>query len=250
MPSPVKRLAPLVPAENGNLHQQAYAQLRHAIMAGMYKPGEALTLRALAAALGTSIIPARDAVLRLIGEQALERAGRGVRIPTLDERKVADVLAFRIALEGEAAALAALRRTAVHLRVIERMAQNAERCRLVGRLEPYMAANQEFHFAIYRAAQNDLLVSMIETLWLQIGPHLASMASGLTGSIQVIDHAPHVALIQAIKRGDADAARTALRADLIAPLELRAAPNDAPEAPIRKRGGGSIEGRSALGSVG
>ena len=220
MPNHVKGLAPLVPVENENLHQLAYAQLRHAIMAGKFKPGEALTLRGLAAALGTSIMPARDAVLRLIGEWALERAGRGIRVPTLDERHAADVRKFRVSLEGDAAALAASRATTVQIRMIERAAMIAEKCRLDGNLERFLAANQEFHFSVYRAAHSDLLVSMIETLWLQIGPHLAAMALTIRGSMRSIDPMPHEHLIAAIKRGDAAAARDALRADLMAPSDL------------------------------
>lgn len=236
MTSRLKGLAPLVPVENANLHQLAYAQLRHAIMAGKFVPGEFLTLRGLAAALGTSIMPARDAVLRLIGEQALERSGRGVRVPTLDEQRAADVLNFRVALEGEAAALAALRATASQIATIERKAAVADKCRDAGNLEPYLTANQEFHFAIYRAAHSALLVTMIETLWLQIGPHLAAMASNLGGNIQSIDHGPHVALIGAIKSGDAEAARAALRDDLMAPSDLFAAPATGEQTPMRKNG--------------
>lgn len=222
----MKGLAPLVPAEKTNLHQLAYAQLRQALMAGMFKPGEALTLRGLAAALGTSIMPARDAVLRLIGEQALERAGRGVRVPRLDDRRADDVLRFRIALEGEAAALAAVRATPSQIAAIERAAVRTEKCRAAGNLARFLAANQEFHFSIYRAAHSDLVICMIETLWLQIGPHLAGMASAMAGSLAGIDLAPHDDIIGAIRRGDAAAAREALRADLIAP-SASAKPSDA-----------------------
>lgn len=230
----MKGLAPLVPAEKTNLHQLAYAQLRQALMAGMFKPGAALTLRGLAAALGTSIMPARDAVLRLIGEQALERAGRGVRVPRLDEQRAGDVLRFRIALEGEAAGLAAARATPAQIAAIERAAVRTEKCRLSGNLERFLIANQEFHFAIYRAAHSELVVSMIETLWLQIGPHLAGMASTIAGSLGGIDLTPHEDLIAAIRRGDAAAARDALRADLMAPSEVVAPPQEAaPEANLR-----------------
>lgn len=214
------KLVRLVPADDANLHQLAYAQLRHAIMAGAFRPGEALTMRGIAAALGTSIMPARDAMLRLIGEHALEKAGRGVRVPVLDARRAGDVLLFRVALEGEAASLAAIRATPAQIREIERAAARTEKARDGGRLDRFLAANQEFHFAIYRAAHSELLVAMVETLWLQIGPHLAAVASRIAGDLGGVDLTFHVELVRALKRRDADAARAALRADLVAPSEL------------------------------
>lgn len=209
-------LAGLRPVESTNVHQQAYAQLRRAIMSGKFEPGEVLTLRALAAALGTSVIPARDAVLRLVTERALESAGRSVRVPILTLDQLRDVERFRIALEGDAAALAAERATEEELAAIARAAADFDAAQASNLVDQFLAANQAFHFAIYRAAHSALLQSMIETLWLQIGPHLGALVHHMRDRDlhQLVDREPHDRLVRALQARDAEGARAALAADL------------------------------------
>ena len=204
----------LAPVETANLHQQVYAQLRQALMAGKFQPGEKLTLRGLAAAIGTSIMPARDAVLRLTAERALEPHGRSVRVPVMDIDRLEDVLRFRIALEGEAASLAAERATARDLVAIREADRRVTRAQKAGKIDIIVATNQEFHFAIYRAAHSDLLQSMIETLWLQIGPYLGQLLSMAGPGETAVDLSAHADMIGAIERGDGAGARAALAADL------------------------------------
>ena len=50
---------------------RVYRALARGLMAGMFSPGEAVTLRILARRLGTSAMPVREAVSRLIAERAL-----------------------------------------------------------------------------------------------------------------------------------------------------------------------------------
>ncbi len=214
---PIGGLAHLGRVENSSVHQKVYGQLRQAIMSGKFEPGETLTLRALAAALGTSIIPARDAVLRLVTERALEDSARSVRIPRLSLAELQDLERMRIALEGEAAALAAERRTSADLSAIKSAAAKVERARLENRIDRFLTTNQEFHFAVYSAAHSDLLKSLIETLWLQIGPHLSRAVHNMQG-IKLTDSvnmAPHNDLIVALETQKPDAARAALAADLV-----------------------------------
>lgn len=225
----------LAPVEAANLHQQVYAQLRHALMTGKFQPGETLTLRGLASAIGTSIMPARDAVLRLTAERALEPHGRSVRVPIMDRKKLEDVLRFRIALEGEAAALAAERATERDLAAIrdaDRKVTRAQNGRKIGLI---VEANQAFHFAVYRAAHSDLLQSMIETLWLQVGPYLGHLLFRATEADEKsVDMSAHALIIDALERRDGPAARAALAKDLeeavdiYAPLEAQAPKSVAP----------------------
>lgn len=213
-PSPVTGVAQLAPVASTNLHELAYAQLRQAIMAGKFRPGETLTLRGLAAQLGTSIMPARDAVLRLIAERALERDGRRVRLPLLDRERLRDIWRFRVALEGEAAALAAERATPADVTGIEQAAIRAAKAQASGRLDRYVSTNEEFHFALYRAAHNDLLMTMIETLWLQIGPHLGRLVEISAQGDPGVGVDAHERIVESVRNRDPEAARQALRADL------------------------------------
>jgi DNA-binding GntR family transcriptional regulator len=199
MAKPRTGMQKLAPVQNVNLNERVYSQLRDAIMSGHFRPGEVLTLRGLAAALGTSIMPARDAVLRLIVERALESTGRSARVPVLDLDAMKDILRFRMALEGEAASLAAERATPAELAAIDQAAARVGKAWTRDQVKKFVAANQEFHFSIYRAAHSPLLLSMIETLWLQIGPHLAKLVdSGEGVELNSIDLQPHEQLIAAL----------------------------------------------------
>lgn len=209
-------LAQLERVDTENLHQRVYVQLRQAIMSGKFRPGETLTLRPLAAALGTSIIPARDALLRLVTERALESFRRSVRVPLMRLDELRDVERFRILIEGEAASLAAERATKADIQAIEQAAARVEKAHRANKLDNFIAANQEFHFAIYRAAHNDLLQAIIEKLWLQVGPYLGFLMESMKQSelAAAVDMEPHVKLLAAIQARDPEGARAALAADL------------------------------------
>ena len=89
------------------LHSRVYAELRNALMSGRFAPGSLVSLRTLAASLGTSPMPVRAAVNRLIAEQALEmRANRTVAVPIITQSQFLELTELRIMLEGRAAALA------------------------------------------------------------------------------------------------------------------------------------------------
>ena len=57
--------------ESATLQERVYRELAHSIMTGHYAPGEALTIRALAADLGTSVMPVREALQRLYSDGAV-----------------------------------------------------------------------------------------------------------------------------------------------------------------------------------
>ncbi|MFT4144166.1 MAG: GntR family transcriptional regulator, partial [Mobilitalea sp.] len=96
------------PLTRDSLNGQAYARLCRDLKAGRFAPGEKLKLRDLAAEMGISPTPVREALARLISEQALEQVGHhSVRVPVMDEERFAEVRELRLVLEGRAAARAA-----------------------------------------------------------------------------------------------------------------------------------------------
>ena len=59
------------PVERETLNDRVYRELKNSIMTGAFKPGAELTLRSVAEALGTSFMPVRDAMRRLVTNVAL-----------------------------------------------------------------------------------------------------------------------------------------------------------------------------------
>src|ERR1700678_207839 len=98
-----------VPGASGATdNARAYTSLKQAVLAGAFKPGEGVTLRAIAQRLVIGDTPVREAVKRLISEGAFEALpNRSARVPLLDRREIQQILDLRIILESHAAALAA-----------------------------------------------------------------------------------------------------------------------------------------------
>lgn len=206
------------------LNERAYAELRNAIMAARLVPGEAISLRGLAKVLGTSVQPIRDAVKRLMSEKALEALpNRTVRVPHLSVERFMDLCRVRMLLEGEAAALAAQKIRREDIARLERL--NADmRAALAARdLTAVFQDNQEFHFTIYRAAENDILLPIIENLWLLAGPYLTvplRQAPKKHPLYERLTLEHHTTLIGALRARKAPVARKAVESDIHSTAEM------------------------------
>jgi DNA-binding GntR family transcriptional regulator len=201
----------IAPVERETLNDRVYRELKNSIMAGSFKPGAELTLRSVADALGTSLMPVRDAMRRLVSERALEvRPSRKIALPVLTVDQFLELRRIRLQLEGDAVALAAEKIAPRQLGTCRSLLKRLEALDEARRGQ-FWALNHKLHFAIYEAARSPLLLSIIESLWLQIGPLLTRISTARA----VKDSAdPHALLVQALARHDPIAARRALEMDL------------------------------------
>jgi DNA-binding GntR family transcriptional regulator len=199
------------PVERETLNDRVYRELKNSIMAGAFKPGSELTLRSVAEALGTSFMPVRDAMRRLVTERGLEiRPSRTIAIPTLSAEEFLELRRVRVLLEGEAVALAADKITERQLANVRTILKKLEGLSK-DRRGQFWSFNLKLHFAIYEAGASPLMFGIIESLWLQLGPILARVpvSRALNDSVD-----PHQLLVRALEKRDAAAARAALIADL------------------------------------
>ena len=205
-------LRPVSRTQDGTLQQQVYEELRHNLMVGAFIPGQSVTLRSLAKRLGTSPMPIRQAINRLIAERALEMLpNRSVVVPRMSREKFAELSMLRQTLEGMAAAEAARHAKPALVQKLEKI--NAELQRVVERRDVLrvLDLNRQFHFTIYAASTYQVLVPMIELLWLQAGPF---MYFSLSGPSVRWDTSRHKEAIAAIEAGDAKAIRRAIERDI------------------------------------
>jgi DNA-binding GntR family transcriptional regulator len=204
--------------ERRTLGDAAYLHLRELLMSGRVAPGERLSLRALAGALGVSMMPVREAVTRLVADRALEVApNRAVRVPVMNVTQFRELAAIRIEIEGFAAELAAKASTPDSIEIISvaEKAFRAEAARARPDLPRAVALNKDFHFAVYDAAGLPALVEIIGGLWLKVGPIInldlrenpERLATG--GAVRF-----HAETVSAIRRRDGAAARAAIAADI------------------------------------
>lgn len=212
----------LAPVGRETVQDRVYQELRRALIGGLFAPGQVLTIRQMADALVTSTMPVREAVGRLITEQALEMLpNRSIRVPPVTAERIADLLRARVLIEGEAMALAAARMTPHQVAAIRAIMLEWEELRLGGNPETVdreVTLNHAFHFEIYRACGSPVLLPMIESLWLQSGPftRAAIYAFSEAGANDAARF--HHDIVTALERGDAGAARAALVADISRPF--------------------------------
>ncbi len=78
-----------------------YGTLRESLATGRFKPDARLRIRELAEQLGTSVTPARDAILQLASEGALVlRSPRDIRVPVLSVERYLEIRAIRVEQKG------------------------------------------------------------------------------------------------------------------------------------------------------
>lgn len=206
------------PAPQPTLGRQVHDRLRELIVSGVLSPGDKVSLRTLAGQLGVSMQPVREAVSSLVADRALEvLPNRAVRVPILTRGQFRELTAIRLAIEGFAAERAAQFRSRDDLARIRRHDASFRRhgARKAPDLPAAVAANKEFHFAVYRAAGLPELLPIIEGLWLRIGPVLnVDLRSNISKTRVGKSAGHHGTLLAAIEAGDARAARRALAADI------------------------------------
>lgn len=193
-------------------HEHVYRKLRERILFGGFRPGSAVTLRGLAEDLSVSPMPVRDAVRRLIAERALEmQDNRRVVIPPMTRARFEQILFARQALEPELAARALPHLTGGDIDAIEAIDDSMGGFMARGDVDAYMRGNFRFHFTIYEHSKADVLMALVESIWLQFGPFM-HMAYARIGTSTLEDH--HEAAIRAMRRGDEAGLRAAVVADI------------------------------------
>ena len=199
--------APETPA-----HERVYRHLRGRILAGEMAPGEVVTLRGLAEALGVSMTPAREAVRRLVAERALEmRASGRVRVPEPSSAALAELFAARRLLEPELARRALPRVDAARIARLRTIDAEIDRHIAAGAPGAYVAANHRFHATLYAAAGAPALMALVESVWLQTAPAMRRVY-GRLGTARLEDH--HAAALAALEARDQGALGAAIEADL------------------------------------
>jgi DNA-binding GntR family transcriptional regulator len=214
-------MKPMRPTPNFSrrtLQHNIYEHLRESLMSGQLAPGERLTVRGVAAQMGTSVMPVREAFRRLTSEGALEFLSTGfTQVPVLDVSKLQELTEIRLVVEGLAAHRAALRVTKQELDAIEAANAEVSRASRAGDVAAVAQGNEVFHFLIYRASQSAELVRIIERLWLKVGPCLTWLLMqqpGNKGPYGVGSFKHHKELISALRRHEPDKAAAALKADI------------------------------------
>ena len=149
---------------SSNAAERAYQTIRARIMDGSFPPGAALREEALAAEIGVSRTPVRDALRRLLADGLVESArNRGTFVAEITTDDLLEVYQLRAMLEGFAARRAASRITPGELAALRGLADRMEAIegapeQVVAR---FHALNAEFHATLVRAARSRRVEGML-----------------------------------------------------------------------------------------
>jgi len=155
----------------GQVQEMIFQRLRSGLMAGHFTPGQAMSLRKLAEQFGTSPMPVREALSRLVVVNALEESpSHSVCVPRPTPTRMAEVFEVRELLEGRAAEAACRNCTPTLVASLTSINDKLLAAIAARNLQACLSWNQRFHFTLYDAADSEVLMPLIESLWLQFGP--------------------------------------------------------------------------------
>ncbi len=202
-----------IDAARSSRSEQARRSLAGRIMDGTIAPGTPLRIAALSEDLGMSATPVREALNLLTGEKLVDylpMRGFVVTSPP-DDDHVRTMGEARLLLEPQLAALAARHATAAER---EELAATSAQTAAAGvgarfrEYEGYLHHSTAFHAGIARAARNPYLAAALDAIPVHTLRFRRFGEAGVDDAdVSVTEHE---AVLEAITRGDADAARDAM----------------------------------------
>lgn len=189
-------------------------EIENGVVAGEFAPGERLDEVMLSKRFGVSRTPVREALMQLSAIGVVElRPRRGAIVVDHSPQRVYEMFEVMAELEGLAGALAARRCTAADR---EALTAAHERCRAsakTGETDAYYYDNEEFHQAIYAASHSGFVAEQCDVLHRRLRPYRRLQLRVQHRLKASFDE--HDRIVQAILTGDADGARSHLRAHIV-----------------------------------
>jgi DNA-binding GntR family transcriptional regulator len=181
-------------------------QLRDAILAGRFEPGQRLKESELARELNTSRTPVREALLALQAEGLVALApNRGATVRPYEIEDLDEMYSLRALLEGYAAARAATRITPEQLTALEESLERIEHYDVRSELETSIAENLRFHGIILNAADSPRLAGLLQSVT-QV-PAIYRSYYWYTDELRALSQQFHGWLLKALRDGDVERAQ-------------------------------------------
>jgi DNA-binding GntR family transcriptional regulator len=193
------------------LKEDIFDVLHEKIIAGIYKPGDWLRQEDIATQLGVSMTPVREGLDLLVSAGLAERVPyRGVRVREMSTKDVVEAYGLRLILEALIAREAAKNITPDQLTVLENMLGEMKKHDTLKEVSSERRSSREFHATIAEATKNDLLIKLYAVVanafpdWL-LYEALYRYPELITDTM-ASTYREHVAIVDAIKRGDSQSA--------------------------------------------
>jgi DNA-binding GntR family transcriptional regulator len=188
----------------GTTGQHVLQHLRLAIVAGDYRPGQRVPQEEIADRFGVSVAPVREALQALQQEgQVTYQPRRGYFMTELAVEDLREIYGLRQLLEERAVRLAL---PTLDAAAIDKIAVAAAECAAAaarGDVTTELEANRRFHFGMLDAAGQTHTMRLIRLLWDSTESYRAMYYNSPVERDLTV--AAHDQILDAIRRGDADA---------------------------------------------
>ncbi|GAA2389699.1 GntR family transcriptional regulator [Dactylosporangium salmoneum] len=183
----------------------ALARLRDRLARGVLRPGDQIRQEVLAAELGLSVVPVREALktLEVEGQVSYYRH-RGYFVAQLDLDELTETYRIRTLLEGEAVARAVTRIGRDDLDRLREAIRDIATFTRSQDIAAVTAANRRFHFTLFEAAEMPRMTNFIRMLWDSTDAY-RSLYFADAAHLRLIN-TEHRQILRAVREGDVEAA--------------------------------------------
>lgn len=208
-PGPSERAAeldvsPMLERRRMTAQQMAYAILRENILRGSLRPDTRLPQADIAAQLGLSTTPVREALQRLASEGLVRiDVHRGAIVRGLNVDELTEIYELRMVLEPLAIRKAALRITPPELSRAEELCTRMET--LHDDATAWAEANRDFHALLAGAAHSPYLIEILQSLRDKAMPYVR-LSMGLRDSFSETANTEHRQLVEACRNQEPETA--------------------------------------------
>lgn len=200
--------------DDGRTHaERLRAQIADDIVCGRIPPGTQLDEMSLAARFGVSRTPVREALRELAAFGLIvHRAHRGAVVTALTEERLKEMFVVMAELESLAAGACAVSMTPQERQELIDIHDLSEDLVRRGDMITYTEVNDRFHAFLYQASHNSFLAETALSVRRRVSAFRRAQFRSL-GRL-TLSHEEHDRVVQAILRGDKEAAAREMRAHL------------------------------------
>ncbi|MFF5493636.1 GntR family transcriptional regulator [Streptomyces aquilus] len=201
------------PSTGEQARQHALGQLRQAILRGEMAPAQRLVENELAEQFGVTRASIRAALIDLEAQGLVERIrNRGSRVRVVTVEEAVAITECRMVLEGLCAAKAAVAASDEQLAELTELGTAMTKAVADGEPVTYSELNQELHAKVREFSGQRTAMDLLERLNAQLVRHRYQLALRPGRPQHSLNE--HLAMIEAIRARDPQAAEAAVRAHL------------------------------------
>ena len=210
--TPALSLPALEECEGCTTQEYVYQRLRNAIMVGAIPPATSLTFRGLAASLELSPTPIREAIRRLSSEHAVETLGnRRLIIPKMTKGRFEELALLRVHLEIHAAKRSLPYVSDIVIDEMQVMDEEMDEAIKNNDFDRLIRLNYRFHKTLHALNPDQVIMPLIQSIWLQLGPFHRQVIKGVKG-YYFVDR--HKEMLAALRLRDVDALVSGIERDI------------------------------------